>query len=92
MQFIELLGALFLAGVALLLILPIVTAQGPAPHSALRIGIGLGAGLVGALVVLVLRTDLVPDDVESTLRLPLLALVVVVVLFVLSRGGGRRRG
>jgi hypothetical protein len=91
-QFIELLGTLFLVGVVLLFVVPVVADPDSAPHSALRIGVGLGAGLVGAMIVLVLRTDLVPDELESILRVPLLVLVIVVFFLVILRARRGKRG
>lgn len=89
MQGIELLGVLLLAGAALLVAVPMAADRSPLPHSALRIGIGLGAGLVGAIVVLVLGTDAIPDDVEAMARIPLVALVIAVVILLFRRGTGR---
>ena len=86
MQLIELLAALLLAGLVLVALLPVIRQETPVPRGAL----GIGAGLVGALVVLVLQADLVPDDVESIARVPLIALCIsAVVAFAVWRATRR---
>ena len=47
----------------------------------LQVAIGLGVGLVGALLVLVARVDLIPDGPEDTIeRLAIIAVTVAAVL------------
>ncbi len=47
----------------------------------LQVALGIGVGLVGALLVLVSRVDLIPDGPEDTIeRLAIIALTVAAVL------------
>jgi hypothetical protein len=46
----------------------------------LQVGLGLGVGLVGAFLVLVERTDLIPDGTEDGLERMTIILVTVVAV------------
>jgi hypothetical protein len=64
---------------AILVTVPILDRRGRITW--LQVALGIGVGLVGAFLVLVSRTDLIPDDPEDGLeRLIVIAVTIVAVL------------
>jgi peptidoglycan/LPS O-acetylase OafA/YrhL len=80
MQQLQLLLLVVLGSAAIVAVVLRLTGRDRASDGTARVVVGFGAGTLGALIVLVLRTDLLPDDMEQ-LVLPLLIVFGTLALF-----------
>jgi hypothetical protein len=72
-----------IVGVAIILvILATVAVQNRSGRiTSLQVGVGIGIGLLGALLVLISRTDLIPDVSEDSLeRIAVIGVTIVAVV------------
>jgi len=80
------LGAITLIATVLAVIAAVAVLDRRGRMTRLQVALGLGIGLFGAFLVLVSRTDLVPDGPETGLeQLAVIAVTVAVVLGTLYR-------
>ena len=83
MQNLELWVLLALAVATVVAIATRLARHAPLSPAAVAAGLGVAAGGLGAIVVLVLRLDLVPDDYEGIV-LPGLAIAVTAALLAVT--------
>lgn len=80
------LGAITLVAAVLAVIAAVAIIERRGPMTRLQVALGLGIGLFGAFLVLVSRTDLVPDGPETGLeQVAVIAVTVAAVLGTLYR-------